>query len=65
MAENLLVLSDMWGVKKGRWISAYFGYLQQHFEIDFFDCQQLAGIDELVSSKENLHNAFVNGGIDT
>ncbi len=63
MAEKLLVLSDMWGIKKGLWITSYFGYLQQYYDIDFHDCQQLAGIDEVVGSKENLHKAFVQGGI--
>lgn len=65
MTEKLVILSDMWGVKKGLWITSYFGYLQQYYDIEFFDCQQLAGINELVGSKENLHNAFVNGGIET
>lgn len=65
MAEKLLVLSDMWGVKKGLWITSYFGYLQQYYDIQFIDCQQLANIDELVNTKENLHKAFVDGGIDT
>ena len=65
MTEKLLVLSDMWGVKKGLWITSYFGYLQQYYDIQFYDCQQLANIDELVGSEENLHRAFVEGGIDT
>jgi len=65
MAEKLLVISDMWGVKKGLWITSYFGYLQQYFDIQFYDCQQLGNIDELVNTKENLHKAFVEGGIDT
>jgi hypothetical protein len=65
MAEKLLILSDMWGVKKGFWITSYFGYLQQYFDITFYDCQQLANIDELINTEENLHKAFVKGGIDT
>jgi len=65
MAEKLLVISDMWGVKKGLWITSYFGYLQQYYDIQFYDCQQLGNIDELVHTKENLHKAFVEGGIDT
>jgi len=65
MAERLLVISDMWGVKKGLWITSYLGYLQQFYDIQFYDCQQLGNIDELVNSKENLHRAFVDGGIET
>ena len=35
MAERLVVLSDMWGAKKGLWITSYLGYLQQYFDIVF------------------------------
>lgn len=65
MAERLVVLSDMWGAKKGLWITSYLGYLQQHFDIVFYDCQQLANIDLAIDSNKNVHQAFVNGGIDT
>ncbi|WP_343487563.1 hypothetical protein [Allomuricauda sp. d1] len=65
MAEKLVVLSDMWGVKKGLWITSYFGYLQQYYDITFYDCLQLGNVDVPVCTEENIHNAFVNGGIDT
>jgi len=65
MAEKLLVLSDMWGIKKGLWITSYFGYLQQYYNIEFYDVQQLANLDLPVMTEENIHQAFVNGGIDT
>lgn len=64
MAEKLVVLSDMWGAKKGLWITSYFGYLQQYYNIDFYDCQQLGDIDVPICTEENIHNAFLNGGID-
>lgn len=65
MAEKLVIVSDMWGAKKGLWITSYLGYLQQYFDITFYDSQQLANIDLVIQSEENVHNAFVNGGIDT
>jgi hypothetical protein len=66
MAERLVVLSDMWGVKKGLWITSYLGYLQQYYDIVFYDIQQLGYIEDLtIKSPENLHKAFVEGGIDT
>ncbi len=65
MAEKLVIISDMWGVKKGLWITSYFGYLQQYYDIVFYDCQQLGNIDTPVSTEENIHKAFVDGGIDT
>jgi len=55
----------MWGVKKGLWITAYLGYLQQHFNITFYDSQQLAHLEVIVHSEDNIHRAFVEGGIDT
>jgi len=65
MAERLVVLSDMWGAKKGLWITSYLGYLQQHFDIVFYDCQQLADINLIVETEKNIHNEFVKeGGID-
>ena len=65
MAERLVIVSDMWGIKKGLWITSYLGYLQQYFDITFYDCQQLAHLDVIVNSEENIHQAFINGGIDT
>ena len=65
MAERLVVLSDIWGVKKGLWITSYLGYLQQYYNIVFYDIQQLANIDLTIKTEENLHKAFVDGGIDT
>ncbi|MDP5229547.1 MAG: hypothetical protein NWQ38_04075 [Cellulophaga sp.] len=65
MAERLVIISDMWGTKKGLWITSYLGYLQQHYDIVFYDCQELANINLTVENHENLHKEFVNGGIDT
>ena len=65
MAEKLLIISDMWGAKKGLWITSYFGYLQQYYDISFYDSQQLACIDEPIHTKENIQKAFINGGINT
>jgi pimeloyl-ACP methyl ester carboxylesterase len=65
MAEKLVILSDMWGSKKGLWITSYLGYLQQYFDIQFHDTQQLADVDLVVCTPENLYKAFQNGGMDT
>ena len=65
MAEKLVILSDMWGSKKGLWITSYLGYLQQYFDIQYHDTQHLAGVDLVVCTPENLLEAFQNGGMDT
>jgi hypothetical protein len=64
MAEKLVVISDIWGAKKGLWMTSYLSYLQQYFAITYYDIQQLAKIDQDVDSEEELHNTFLNGGID-
>ena len=64
-SEKLIVLSDLWGAKRGLWITSYLGYLQQYFDIEYYDIQQLAHIDTPMYSEKALHTAFVNGGIDT
>ncbi|MFH6602317.1 hypothetical protein ACEZ3G_02420 [Maribacter algicola] len=65
MAERLVIVSDMWGTKKGLWITSYLGYLQQYYDITFYDSQQLANIDLKINTAENIHHEFVNGGIET
>ncbi len=65
MAERLVILSDMWGGKKGLWIASYLGYLQQYYDITYYDIQELANIDVVVGTDENIHRAFVEGGIET
>lgn len=65
MAEKLVILSDMWGAKKGLWITSYLGYLQQYFDITYYDIQQLSNVDITVNTADNVHRAFVEGGIDT
>ncbi|MGC1516282.1 MAG: hypothetical protein WA810_11960, partial [Maribacter sp.] len=65
MSEKLVIVSDMWGAKKGLWITSYLGYLQQYFDITFYDSQQLGNLDILIQSEENVHEAFMNGGIAT
>lgn len=65
MAERLVVLSDMHGAKKGLWITSYLGYLQQYFDIVFYDCKDLAAIALEVNSDINIQKEFMEGGIDT
>jgi hypothetical protein len=65
MAERLVILSDMYGSKRGLWITSYLGYLQQYFDIVFYDSKELANIELEVSSDENIYEAFVGGGVNT
>lgn len=65
MTKRLVILSDMWGCKKGLWITSYLGYLQSYFDITFYDSRELGLLDLGLITKESLHEAFLNGGMDT
>ncbi len=64
MAQRLVVVSDMWGSKKGLWITSYLGYLQQYFNIVFYDSRDLAQIDKNTACSEELYNSFLEGGLE-
>lgn len=65
MAERLVVLSDMWGAKKGLWITSYLGYLQQYFDIVFYDIRKLSDVNLISDSVDDLYEAFTKGGMNT
>ncbi|MBT8183912.1 MAG: hypothetical protein KJN76_03660 [Eudoraea sp.] len=65
MAERLVVLSDIWGAKKGMWITSYLGYLQQYFDIVYYDSQQLAAIEIVNYTADEVCTALDNGGMQT
>lgn len=64
MSKRLVILSDIWGCKKGLWITSYLGYLQSYFDITFYDCRELGYVDMKVNSADELHNAFLDGGME-
>lgn len=64
MSKRLVILSDMWGCKKGLWITSYLGYLQSYFNISFYDSRELAYLDLKLNTADSLHEAFSNGGVD-
>lgn len=65
MAHKLVVLSDIWGAKKGQWITSYLGYLQQYYDITYYDIQKLANIDMPLCTEDNLKKTFELGGANT
>ncbi|MEN8789416.1 MAG: alpha/beta hydrolase [Flavobacteriaceae bacterium] len=64
MAEKLVVVSDMWGTQKGLWITSYLGYLQQYFDIVFYDSREMAQIGSEPLTSDQVYAAFINGGRD-
>lgn len=64
MKPRLVVLSDLWGKEKSNWLESYIKNLKSTFEIQYYDCCDLAGIDISDYQEDILHKQFVNGGID-
>lgn len=62
--EKLILLSDLWGAKKSGWIENYTTLLDKHFDIRYYDCCELGEIDLTDYSEENIHQQFLNGGIE-
>jgi len=64
MKPRLLILSDLFGGKDPQWVKIYMNLLQSKFEIQYYDVLELANIayDNFVESE--IHNQFLNGGID-
>ena len=63
MAERLVILSDLWGAKRGLWITSYLGYLQQYFDIVYYDTSQLAYLEVAKPSTEAFREAYKEGGL--
>ena len=63
MAERLVILSDLWGPRKGLWITSYLGYLQQYFDITYHDTSQLADLEVSHPTPKTLNAAFAEGGL--
>jgi hypothetical protein len=64
MKPRLVILSDLWGKEKSEWVQDYVAVLESKFEIQFYDCCELGGIDKTIYTEEHLHNQFLGGGID-
>lgn len=64
MKPRLIILSDLWGKEKSDWVSVYVELLKDKFEIQYYDCCELGQIEKANYTEENLHNQFVNGGIE-
>ncbi|MCG8573301.1 MAG: alpha/beta hydrolase [Flavobacteriales bacterium] len=62
--KKLIILSDLWGKERAQWLSYYLDELKGHFDIQYYDCCELGDIDKSDYSQENLHQQFVNEGID-
>ncbi|MEM9328730.1 MAG: hypothetical protein AAGA85_23895, partial [Bacteroidota bacterium] len=64
MRSRLVLLSDLWGELDTDWVALYKQALAGEYDVIYFDSRALAGIDLRLQPQEEIHRAFVNGGID-
>jgi len=64
MKPRLLILSDIFGGENPEWIKKYTVLLHPKFEIQYYDVLKLATIDSANLIEADIHNQFLNGGID-
>ncbi len=63
--EKLVILSDLWGEMKSDWLVEYSSILKNNFDLAYYDCRVLGKIDLHSTSKDVIHQQFINGGIET
>ncbi len=59
---KLIVLTDLWGIEKFDWFLKFQNKL--NIEILVYDSCGLGNIDKSIYEESNLHQQFVNGGIE-
>lgn len=62
--QEVVVLSDLWGVKKSEWFKYYQKLLGQYYNIKFYDCCELGQINISEYEEKSLHQQFVSFGIE-
>lgn len=61
---RLLILSDLFGGKNPEWLKLYTEILQSKFDIQYYDVCELANISLERIIESDLHNQFINRGIE-
>lgn len=59
-----IILSDLWGKRNSDWMNDYLIRLEKHLELKYYDCCELADIDQSNYSEEQIHRQFTEGGIE-
>lgn len=64
MKPRLLLLSDLWGRGQSDWWQRYSVALSPHFQLQWYDCCELANLQLVPYEQDVLHQQFVQGGIE-
>lgn len=65
MKPRLIILSDLWGIQKSDWIYQYQNLLKESFEMIIYDSRSLGDVNTLISKEKEIHQQFINYGIET
>lgn len=64
MKSRLIILSDLWGKANSDWMHYYHELLEPVFNLQYYDCCELGGVDTLTFNEEAIHSQFVNFGVE-
>lgn len=64
MKPRLIVLSDLWGIPKSKWMKQYTEVLKATFDVVVYDSLDLGQIDRSIDKESEIHKQFVVQGID-
>lgn len=61
---KLIMISDLWGIEKSKWITFYTRRLHKHFDISILDSILLAEINGQNLNEQDRHKLFITGGLE-
>ncbi|MCC6448611.1 MAG: hypothetical protein IT215_07985 [Chitinophagaceae bacterium] len=61
---KLLILSDLFGNRNTNWVDSYIDFFKHNFQVQYYECCELAGIDIEKTDKDEIHQQFIGGGIE-
>lgn len=64
MKPKLTIISDLFGFQKSNWIEEYVKLLTSDFQLELYNAPELAGIESSHLSENDLHNQFIDFGIN-
>lgn len=64
MKKEIIVISDLWGIRKGDWYKHFEKLLSDRYRLCFYDACKLGKIDLEPFEQSFLHQQFIDFGID-
>ena len=59
------IISDLWGHRSCKWWENFKVNLGPKYKVTILDASTLAGIDTSIHKQEEIHDAFIQGGLET